>query len=58
VTGQLLVFKVCDALGKLQKLYFFTTLTLPPEQILNLAVTTAAITRLSIFVIRHQQFRN
>jgi hypothetical protein len=36
VAGRLLAFKVCDALGKPQKLYFFTTLTPPPEQILNL----------------------
>jgi len=52
VTGRLLVFKVCDALGKLQKLYFFTTLTLPPEQILNLAITIAAITK--IVILRYQ----
>jgi hypothetical protein len=36
VAGRLLVFKVCDALGKLQKLYFFTTLALPADRILKL----------------------
>ncbi len=36
VRGRLLAFKVRDALGKWQKLYFFTTLTLPPDQILSL----------------------
>jgi hypothetical protein len=36
VAGRLLAFKVRDALGKWQKLYFFTTLTLPPDQILSL----------------------
>lgn len=36
VAGRLLSFKVRDALGKWQKLYFFTILTLPPDQILNL----------------------
>ncbi len=30
-----MAFRVCDASGKLQKLYFFTTFTLPPEQILR-----------------------
>lgn len=35
IAGRLLAFKVCDASGKLQKLYFFTTFTLPPEQILR-----------------------
>jgi hypothetical protein len=35
VAGRLLTFRVCDALGKWQKLYFFTTLTLPPDQILK-----------------------
>ena len=36
VAGRLLAFKVCDALGKLQKLYFFTALTLPAARVLNL----------------------
>jgi hypothetical protein len=35
VAGRLLACKVCDASGKLQKLYFFTTFTLPPEEILR-----------------------
>lgn len=35
VAGRLLAFKVRDAHGKRQKLYFFTTFTLPPEQILQ-----------------------
>jgi hypothetical protein len=35
VAGRLLAFRVCDANDKLQKLYFFTTFTLPPEQILR-----------------------
>lgn len=35
VTGRLLAFKVRDAHGKWQKLYFFTTFTLPPEEILR-----------------------
>ena len=35
IPGRLLAFKVRDALGKWQKLYFFTTFTLPPEQILR-----------------------
>jgi hypothetical protein len=35
VTGRLLAFKVRDARGKWQKLYFFTTFTLPPEEILR-----------------------
>jgi hypothetical protein len=35
VAGRLLAFKVRDAYGKRQKLYFFTTFTLPPEQILR-----------------------
>ena len=36
VAGRLLACKVRDALGKWQKLYFFTTLTPPPDQILHL----------------------
>jgi hypothetical protein len=36
VSGRLLTFKVRDSDGKWQKLYFFTTLTLPSEQILTL----------------------
>lgn len=36
VAGRLLAFQVRDALGKPQKLYFFTTLTLPAAGILNL----------------------
>jgi len=35
VTGRLLSFKVCDAGGKWQKLYFFTTFTPAPEELLN-----------------------
>ena len=35
VAGRLLAFRVRDARGKWQKLYFFTTLTPPPEQILS-----------------------
>jgi hypothetical protein len=35
VAGRLLAFRVCDADGKLQKLYFFTTFTLPPEETLR-----------------------
>lgn len=35
VAGRLLAFKVRDARGKWQKLYFFTTFTLPPEEILR-----------------------
>jgi hypothetical protein len=35
VAGRLLACKVRDAHGKWQKLYFFTTFTLPPEQILG-----------------------
>jgi len=35
VPGRLLAFRVSDAGGKLQKLYFFTTFTLPPEEILR-----------------------
>ena len=35
VAGRLLACKVRDASGKWQKLYFFTTFTLPPEQILR-----------------------
>jgi hypothetical protein len=35
VTGRLLAFQVRDAHGKWQKLYFFTTFTLPPEEILR-----------------------
>jgi hypothetical protein len=35
VAGRLMAFKVCDAGGKLQKLYFFTTFTQPPEEILR-----------------------
>jgi Transposase DDE domain len=36
VRGRLLAFKTRDARGQWQQLYFFTTLTPPPEQILNL----------------------
>jgi hypothetical protein len=36
VAGRLLAFKVSDASGKLQKLYFFTTFTLSAEQILRM----------------------
>lgn len=36
VEGRLLAFKVRDASGKWQKLYFFTTLSLPANRILNL----------------------
>lgn len=36
VEGRLLAFKVRDATGKWQKLYFFTTLKLPADQILHL----------------------
>jgi hypothetical protein len=36
VAGRLLAFKVRDASGKFQKLYFFTTLILPAKPILNL----------------------
>lgn len=36
VEGRLLAFKVRDAAGKWQKLYFFTTLAVPAEQILSL----------------------
>lgn len=36
VEGRLLAFKVRDALGKWQKLYFFTTMTVLAEQILKL----------------------
>ena len=35
VAGRLLAFKVRDAHGKWQKLYFFTTFTLPAKQILE-----------------------
>ena len=35
VDGRLLAFKVRDARGKFQKLYFFTTLDLRPDQILK-----------------------
>jgi hypothetical protein len=35
VAGRLLACKVRDAHGKWQKLYFFTTFTLPPDQILG-----------------------
>jgi hypothetical protein len=35
VAGRLLACKVRDAHGQRQKLYFFTTFTLPPEQILR-----------------------
>ena len=35
VAGRWLAFKVRDAHGKWQKLYFFTTFTLPPEEILR-----------------------
>jgi hypothetical protein len=35
VTGRLLAFQVRDARGKWQKLYFFTTFPLPPEEILR-----------------------
>lgn len=35
VAGRLLACKVRDARGKWQKLYFFTTFTLPPDQILR-----------------------
>ena len=35
VTGRLLAFKVCDADGKWQKLYFFTTFTPSPEDLLK-----------------------
>jgi Transposase DDE domain len=36
VAGRLLSFHVRDARGQEQKLFFFTTLTLPPEKILSL----------------------
>lgn len=36
VRGRLLAFSARDARGQWQQLYFFTTLTPPPEQILNL----------------------
>jgi hypothetical protein len=36
VRGRLLAFSTRDANGQWQQLYFFTTLTLPPEQILHL----------------------
>jgi hypothetical protein len=36
VEGQLLSFQIRDARGQEQKLYFFTTLILPPEKILSL----------------------
>ena len=36
VAGRLLALRVCDAQGKKQKLFFFTTFTLPPDQILGL----------------------
>ena len=36
VRGRLLAFSTCDTRGQWQQLYFFTTLTLPPEQILHL----------------------
>jgi hypothetical protein len=36
VEGRLLSFRVRDARGQEQKLFFFTTLTLPPEKILSL----------------------
>lgn len=36
VEGRLLAFKVRDATGKWQKLYFFTTLKLPADQILEI----------------------